>query len=41
MTGRNPHTSQSINRYGVEWEFEYDPTTGEGILRGSDVDCQE
>ncbi|MHB1038544.1 MAG: hypothetical protein ACYC35_29105 [Pirellulales bacterium] len=29
------------NRYGEEWEFVYDSGTGEGILRGSDVDWQE
>ena len=34
-------TSRFAHRYGEEWEFEYDPTTGEGVLRGSDVDWQE
>jgi hypothetical protein len=29
------------NRYGEDWEFVYDPVTGEGILRGSDVDWQD
>ncbi len=29
------------NRYGEQWEFVYDPATGHGILRGSDVDWQE
>ena len=29
------------NRYGEEWEFEYDPSTGKGVLRGADVDWQE
>jgi hypothetical protein len=30
-----------VNRYGEEWEFVYDPDTGEGILCGSDVDWQD
>jgi hypothetical protein len=41
MTAPKPHASHFTNRYGEEWEFEYDPSTGEGILRGSDVDWQE
>ncbi len=40
-TPPKPHTSHFTNRYGEEWEFEYDTTRGEGILRGSDVDRQE
>jgi len=36
-----PYSSRFANRYGEEWEFEYDPSSGEGILRGSDVDWQE
>ena len=35
------YTSQFANRYGEEWEFEYDPLTGEGVVRGSDVDWDE
>ena len=35
------YTSQFSNRYGEEWEFAYDLATGEGILRGSDVDWEE
>jgi len=34
-------TWRFTNRYGEEWEFMYDSATGEGILRGSDVDWQE
>ena len=34
-------TSRFANRYGEEWEFAYDHATGEGVLRGSDVDWQE
>ncbi len=36
-----PYTSRFTNRHGETWEFEYDPGTGDGILRGSDVDWQE
>ena len=35
------YTSRFSNRYGEEWVFHYDLATGEGILRGSDVDWQE
>jgi hypothetical protein len=35
------YKSQMKNRYGEAWEFEYDPLTGEGQLRGQDVDCEE
>ena len=35
------YTSRFTNRYGEEWEFEYDSTTGEGVVRGSDVDWNE
>ena len=34
-------TSRFANRYGEQWEFEYDPTSGQGVLRGSDVDWQQ
>ncbi len=35
------YTSRFSNRYGEEWVFEFDPTKGEGVLRGSDVGWQE
>lgn len=35
------YTSRFTNRYGEQWEFEYDPMTGEGVVRGSDVDWNE
>lgn len=41
MTVRKHYTSRFTNEYGEEWEFEYDPGKGEGILRGSDVDWKE
>ena len=41
MTAPKPYTSHFTNRYGEEWEFEYDPGRREGILRGSDIDWQE
>ena len=41
MTKPIPYTSSFTNRYGEKWEFEHDPGTGEGILRGSDIDWQE
>ncbi len=31
-------TWRFTNRYGEEWEFVYDSASGEGVLRGSDVD---
>jgi Uri superfamily endonuclease len=34
------YTSGFVNRYGEEWRFEYDSSTGEGILKGSDVNWQ-
>ena len=36
----DPYRSCYQNRYGEEWVFEYDPDTGEGVLRGSDVDWE-
>jgi hypothetical protein len=30
--------SRFTNKYGEEWEFEYDSVTGEGTISGSDVD---
>lgn len=41
MTVPERFTSHFTNRYGEEWEFEYDPAREEGILRGSDVDWEE
>jgi hypothetical protein len=33
--------SRFTNRYGAQWEFEYNPCAQEGVLRGSDVDWHE
>ena len=41
MMDPKPYTSHFTNRYGEKWEFEYDPSKGEGVLRGSDVDRQK
>jgi len=41
MVAPQLYTSQFSNRYGEEWVFEYDPTKGEGVLRGVDVGWQE
>lgn len=41
MVAPRRYTSRFTNRYGEQWEFEYDLTKGEGVLRGSDVDWQE
>ena len=41
MVAPNIYRSRLNNRYGESWEFEYDPSTGEGVLRGTDVDWQE
>ena len=40
MIAKSHYSSRFTNRYGEEWEFEYDPLKKEGILRGSDVDWQ-
>jgi hypothetical protein len=40
MSAPSPYTSRFTNRYGEEWEFEYDPDKQEGTLRGSDVGWQ-
>jgi len=40
MTRPPNYTSRFTNRYGEEWQFGYDATSGEGVLRGSDVDWQ-
>ena len=41
MIANRHYTSRFTNRYGEEWEFEYDPLKKEGILRGSDVNWQD
>lgn len=41
MVAPKPFKSHFTNRYGEEWLFEYDAPTGEGVVRGSDVDWQE
>ncbi len=41
MTAPTRFTSRFANRYGEEWIFQYDPDTGEGVLRGEDLDWQE
>jgi hypothetical protein len=40
VVASNRYRAQFTNRYGEAWEFEYDAATGEGTLRGSDVDWQ-
>lgn len=40
MIKRKNYSSKFTNKYGEEWRFEYDSATGEGILKGSDVDWQ-
>jgi hypothetical protein len=40
MIQRKNYSSKFTNKYGEEWHFEYDPATGEGILKGSDADWQ-
>ena len=41
MTDPAPYISRFTNRYGEEWQFEYDCSRAEGILSGSDVDWQK
>jgi len=41
MVAPRSYTSRFKNRYGEEWEFQYDPVKGEGTVRGSDVDWHE
>ena len=41
MVAPERFSSRFTNRYGEKWEFEYDPSTGKGVLRGSDVDGQQ
>ena len=33
-------TWEYTNEYGEQWIFEYDPTSGEANLKGSDIDWQ-
>ena len=40
MNKNDKHKAEFVNRYGEEWLFEYDASTGEGILKGSDVGWQ-
>ena len=40
MIAKSHYSSRFTNRYGEEWEFEYDPLKKGGVLRGSDVDWQ-
>jgi hypothetical protein len=41
MVSPRPYLSRFTNRYGQQWEFEYNSCTQEGVLRGSDVDWHE
>ena len=41
MIAPRRYSSCFTNRYGELWEFEYDPSKQEGVLRGSDVDWHE
>jgi len=41
MGASDRYSSRFTNRYGEEWQFAYEPITGEGIVRGSDVDWRE
>ena len=41
MVAPQLYTSRFSNRYGEEWVFEYDPTNGEGVLRGVEIGWQE
>jgi len=41
MVALRSYTARFKNQYGEEWEFQYDPAKGEGVLRGSDVDWGE
>jgi len=41
MIANRRYKSRFTNRDGEEWEFEYDSLKKEGVLRGSDVDCQD
>ncbi len=40
MEDRAKYTSEFANRYGETWVLEYDYDTGQGVLRGSDVNGQ-
>ena len=41
MTDPASYISRFTNRYGEEWQFEFDCSRDEGILSGSDVDGQK
>jgi hypothetical protein len=41
MIANRRYKSQFTNRYGEEWEFEYDSLKKEGVLRGSDVNWRD
>ena len=41
MVAARIYRSQFTNQHGEEWEFEFDPAKGDGVLRGEDVDWQE
>ncbi len=41
MVAPRVFSSKFENRYGEQWEFDYDPVKGEGALRGSDVGWHE
>ena len=41
MTDPARYISRFTNRYGEEWQVEYDCSRAEGILSGSDVDWQK
>jgi len=40
MNKNNNRKAKFVNRYGEEWMLEYDASTGESILKGSDVGWQ-
>lgn len=41
MTTQSKTTSTFTNQYGDKWTFVYDPTTGQALLTGQDVDGKE
>ena len=40
MIANSHYSSRLTNRYGEEWEFDYNPLKKEGMLSGSDVEWQ-
>jgi len=40
MSTENINSWMYTNEYGEQWIFEYDPSSGVGILKGSDVDWE-